>query len=70
MYIKDSAAINTLRLDFVRPRYALAVLSVFGAIYLGVLWPWMLRWDAAALLVAAAGRRQTKLRLQAAQHRL
>jgi hypothetical protein len=46
MNMRDSAAIHTLQLDFVRPRYALAVLGVLGAIYLGVLWPWMMHWGA------------------------
>jgi hypothetical protein len=35
-----------LRLNLIRPRYALVALAVLWAIYLGMLWPWMMRWGA------------------------
>jgi hypothetical protein len=39
-------ALHKLRLDLVRPRCALIVLVVLWAVYLIVLWPWMMRWGA------------------------
>jgi hypothetical protein len=39
-------ALHTLRLNLVRPRAAVAALVVLWAVYLGVLWPWMVRWGA------------------------
>jgi hypothetical protein len=37
---------HRLRLDLVRPRYALVVMVILWTFYLGVLWPWMMRWGA------------------------
>ena len=46
MDMQYPSAMHKLRLDLVRPRYALVVLVVLWVVYLGVLWPWMMRWGA------------------------
>lgn len=57
---------HKLRLDPVRPRYALAVLAARWAICLGVLWPWMMRWGATELRLAYVRRIPSWLRLSSA----
>ena len=46
MNIQYPYELHKLRLNLIRPRYALVVLVVLRTVYLGVLWPSMMRWGA------------------------
>ena len=46
MNLHYHSALHKLWLNLVRPRDALLMLAVLWAVYLGVLWPWMMRWGA------------------------